>query len=172
LFICIVPNGRRDHFDQNAHFNNLVNHLAPAARAIAKRCRDSSIERKLTRDYQLAAESVKEHIALLKQGVLGPTKRKRAEIDAREALGVMEKSRTKLTHMDGETPPLSPSVEALSRKLQLALGATSAEGESPLARLPSKKRAMYEHLFDLIYESSVNRSAAKSLIDRILLKIV
>lgn len=30
---------------------------------------------------------------------------------------------------------------------------------------------MYKHLFELIYDSSVNRSAAKSLIDRILLKI-
>jgi hypothetical protein len=168
----IVPNGRRDHFDQNAHFNNLVNHLAPTARAIGKHCRDSSIIRKLVRDYELGAEGVKEQIALLKQGVLGPAKRKRAETDAREALKVMEKSKTKLANMEGEVPILSPTIDAMSRKLQTVLGAPSQEDESPLARLPTKKRAMYEHLFELIYDSSVNRSAAKSLIDRILLKIV
>ena len=35
----IVPNGRRDHFEQNAHFHNLMNHLAPVAREIARQCR-------------------------------------------------------------------------------------------------------------------------------------
>ncbi len=32
----IVPNGRRDHFEQNAHYTNLVNQLGPIAREIAK----------------------------------------------------------------------------------------------------------------------------------------
>lgn len=167
----IVPNGRRDHFDQNAHFNNLVNHLAPTARAIGKHCRDSSIERKLVRDYELGVESVKEQIALLRQGAIGPAKRKRVETDAREALKAMERTKTKLSNMEGETTALSPTVEVLSRKLQAVLGAPSRAEESPLARLPAKKREMYEHLFELIYDSSVNRNAAKSLIDRILLKI-
>ena len=31
---------------------------------------------------------------------------------------------------------------------------------------------MYEHMFELIYDCSVNRVAARSLINRILLKIV
>jgi molecular chaperone HtpG len=42
---------------------------------------------------------------------------------------------------------------------------------SPLSRLPAQQRDMYEHFFGLIYECSTNRSAAKALIDRILLKI-
>ena len=28
----IVPNGRRDHFEQSVHFHNLLTHLVPVAR--------------------------------------------------------------------------------------------------------------------------------------------
>jgi hypothetical protein len=41
----LVPNGRRDDFEQNAHYANLLKHLAVPAKAIAKRCRDLSAER-------------------------------------------------------------------------------------------------------------------------------
>ncbi len=41
----IVPNGRRDDFEQNNHYSNLLNHLIPRAKAIAKECRVSSAKR-------------------------------------------------------------------------------------------------------------------------------
>jgi hypothetical protein len=167
----IVPNGRRDHFDHNAHFNNLLNHLAPAAREISKQCRDSSIVRKLHRDYVLGADAAKEQISILKQGALGATKRKVAETEAREAIASMAKVAQKLTKMEEADVGLSPTPESLTKKLNTVLGATPSESD-PLARLPANKRTMYKHFFELIYESSVNRIAAKSLIDRILLKIV
>jgi hypothetical protein len=44
-------------------------------------------------------------------------------------------------------------------------------GASPLAQLPAEKRTMYEHFFGLIYACSTNRSAAKALVDRILLRV-
>lgn len=166
----IVPNGRRDHFDQNAHYNNMVNHLAPAARDIAKHCRDSSVERKLARDYELAAGQVKDQIAIIKQGALSVPKRKAAETQARESLSGMKKAADKLARLSEELPPLSPTVESLTKKLNAVLSAPSDE-QSPLAHLPKQKREMYEHFFSLIYEASGNRSVAKSLIDRILLKI-
>lgn len=165
----IVPNGRRDLFDHNAHFNSLLNHLAPATREISKQCRDSSIVRKLHRDYVLNANAAKEQISILKQGTLGTAKRKSAETEAREAIASMSKTAQKLVKLE-EFPELSPSPESLTKKLHAVLGAEPSETD-PLARLPAAKRKMYKHLFELIYDSSVNRSAAKSLIDRILLKI-
>ena len=54
----IVPNGRRDHFEQNAHFHNLVNHLTPTARDIARRCRTSSVRRKCNREFEILTQSV------------------------------------------------------------------------------------------------------------------
>ena len=44
--------------------------------------------------------------------------------------------------------------------------------DSPLDRLPVGKRRSYEQFFELIYECSTNRVAAKALVDRILLKLV
>lgn len=41
----LVPNARRDHFEQNVHFADLAAQVQPLARAIAKRCRAASIER-------------------------------------------------------------------------------------------------------------------------------
>jgi hypothetical protein len=62
-----------------------------------------------------------------------------------------------------------PYVETLRTNLQSVM-AEAAE-VSPLQRLPEAEREMYERMFELIYECAVNRSAAKALIDRILLKI-
>ena len=65
---------------------------------------------------------------------------------------------------------LENSIGAVRHKLSEALN----DGEvvsSPLMRLPKEKRRAYQHVFDLIYECSVNRTTAKTLIDHILLKL-
>jgi hypothetical protein len=41
----LVPNGRRDDFEQNTHYTNLITHIVPKAKAIAKACRASSADR-------------------------------------------------------------------------------------------------------------------------------
>ena len=41
----IIPNGRRDDFEQNNHYANLINHITPKAKVIAKVCRHASAER-------------------------------------------------------------------------------------------------------------------------------
>jgi molecular chaperone HtpG len=50
----IVPNARRDHFEQNVHFSNLTAQLEPVGRQIAKRARAASIARNRTRSEELA----------------------------------------------------------------------------------------------------------------------
>jgi molecular chaperone HtpG len=165
----IVPNGRRDHFEQNAHYNNLLNHLAPIARDIARRCRSSSIRRKWLRDFEMHHEIASEKIAIIAQGTLPPSERKQLARSAEKAIAAMEK----IAHMDGlDLDPdqsLKPRVTRIQKKLLAAMGKGGAS--SPLATLPAAKRKMYEHLFALIYECSSNRVAAKSLVDRILLKV-
>jgi len=41
----IIPNGRRDYFEQNPHLRNLENHLSPIFRQIAAGCRAASSNR-------------------------------------------------------------------------------------------------------------------------------
>ena len=64
----IIPNARRDDFEQNAHYSNLLNQLTPIARAVSKRCRTSSKRRQLLRDFELQEQGVKERLHILTQG--------------------------------------------------------------------------------------------------------
>jgi hypothetical protein len=165
----IVPNGRRDHFEQNVHYDNLLNYIAPIARDISRRCRSSSIMRKRDRFFEIKVKDVEEKLSVLKQRSL--PKRKRA------ALGSdIERSILTLESEYADSLPLEPenarNVELgrLRVKFKKAIG--SQPTKDPLAKLTPSKRRMYEHLFSLIYDCSTNRVAAKALIDRILLKIV
>lgn len=51
----VLPNARRDHFEQNTHFSNLMTELGPIGRAIARRCRSASVERHREREARQEA---------------------------------------------------------------------------------------------------------------------
>lgn len=165
----ILPNGRRDHFEQSTHYNNLLNQIAPHTREISKRCRNSSIQRKHLRDFEMHLEVASEKIEIISQATLPATQRKELVRGAERAIQSMEK----IAHMDGldfaADQALAPRVRAVKKRLNEAIGA--AVEQSPLADLAPAKRKMYEHLFSLIYECSANRVAAKSLVDRIIQKV-
>jgi hypothetical protein len=167
----IVPNGRRDHFQPNVYFNNLLNHLGPPTRDIARRCRTSSVRRRWLREFDLEAAVVREKIAILNHGGLGASDAEQLARGAQRSLATMGK----IAGMDGFSfdgdGALGAVIQALRADLERALGVKAASDSSPLASLPPAKRKMYEHLFSLIYECSTNRIAAKALVDRILHKI-
>lgn len=50
----LVPNARRDDFEQTNHYSNLLSHLTPKAKEIARACRESSAER--ARQHRIEAE--------------------------------------------------------------------------------------------------------------------
>jgi molecular chaperone HtpG len=54
----LVPNARRDDFEQNNHYANLLTHLMPKGKQIARACRDSSAERTRRRQQAAAAKNV------------------------------------------------------------------------------------------------------------------
>ena len=166
----IVPNGRRDNFEQNAHFNNLLNHLGPAARKIARLCRTNSIRRRWRREFEFRQEAVLEKLGILAQGSLGAAGRAKISVAADQELSAMQK----IAGMDvlaDDSPELRVrTVEGLRAELNRSIEASGSEA-SPLAALPARKRKMYEHLFELVYECSANRVAAKALVDRMLKKL-
>ena len=165
----IVPNGRRDHFEQNIHFHNLANHLTPAARDIARRCRTSSVRRKLQREFELHAQSVAETLSIILQGSTNQQRRKKLALAADKALLQMEQ----IAHKESLADTLCQRIKKIDT-LRTQLGDAMNDGRassSPLMRLPKTQRLAYEQFFELIYDCSVNRVAAKALIDRILLRI-
>lgn len=166
----IVPNGRRDHFEQNAHYHNLVNHLGPTAREISRRCRTSSVRRKWLREFELQQSNIVDSLAILSQGSLGPMKRRDLALNVEQQLLQLEKIAEKDILADDNPVELKRTANVLRAKLGRALKEKQSEG-SPLDRLPRRRREMYEHMFELIYECSTNRTAAQALINRMLSKI-
>lgn len=165
----IVPNGRRDHFEQNAHYNNLLNHLLPTARAIARRCRTSSVRRKWEREFEIQAQIAEEKLAIIDQRSISTSERNRLAFEVEKVLLKM----AKINEMKSLGEPLSERVDRITllrNKLSSLLNEETVSA-SPLARFPSRKRRIYERFFELIYECSTNRVAAKALIDRILMRI-
>lgn len=162
----IIPNGRRDHFEQSAHYHNLTNQLSPMAREIAQRCRNNSVRRKWARDFDLAAASVDEALDVVVQGSLGTQGREQMARSAEQTLVKM----AKIAEMDvlAENADLRrQTVNALRSRLDAAV-TDENPNSSPLMRLPVEERQRFETFFALVYECSTNRTAAKALVDRIL----
>jgi len=165
----IVPNGRRDHFEQSVHFHNLLNHLSPLARDLTHRCRTSSIHRKRIRDFHVYKTIVREKLSIIAQGSLPATARKALGREIERSLTLMDKIADIDLAFDDSNPSGAAIVAEMRAELREHIRVAPV---SPLAHLPKSKRAMYEYLFGLVYECSTNRIAAKALIDRIMLKIV
>ena len=165
----IIPNGRRDQFEANVHYYNLLNHLSPAARDIVRRCRTSSTKRKQEKEFEFCAQTIVELIQVIIQGSTSREKRRQLALSAEQNLLRMAQMARK--------DVFSEEAEVMNQRiknLRLQLNSAQNNGEittTPLMQLPKEKRGTYQHFFDLIYECSSNRMAAKALVDRILLKL-
>ena len=165
----IVPNGRRDNFEQNAHFHNLLNHLAPMARDVTRRCRTSSVRRKWERNFELHHRTVKQKLAILEQGGLSALDQQVLVESVGPILRQMDKIAAKPLLADERTHTRAEIARSL--RDELANLEADTDVAAPLARMDPETRAMYEQFFGLIYECSTNRVAATALVDRILDKL-
>ncbi len=162
----IIPNGRRDQFEPNIHYLNLSNHLSPMAKDIARRCRTSSARRSKLRDFDLTAEDVRGRLAVLQQGGLDDSARGLALASVEAALLRMEKVAGSDLLEDTDRTELTARVESLRRDVTATVEAQSSG--DPLDHLSTAERLFFERMFGLIYAHSLNRVAAKSLVDRVL----
>ena len=165
----IVPNGCRDQFQQNIHFYNLINHLTPTARDIARRCRTNSVRRKHEREFELCEQTAAEMIDIINQGSSGRLRQEQLALAMEQTLLRMRRTagHKVLTDIAAD---LEKRINMLHHQLREAMN-DGVVVSSLLMRLPEEKRKSYQQFFDLVYECSANRSSAKALIDRILLKL-
>ena len=61
----IIPNGRRDNFEENVHFENLKNDLLVQGRSISKKCRDLSSERNCVKKFDILNDKIQSNLKLL-----------------------------------------------------------------------------------------------------------
>jgi hypothetical protein len=165
----VIPNGRRDHFEQSVHLHNLLTHLTPVAREITRRCRTSSIQRKWSRDFELREMTVREKAAIIKQGALSRQNRYQVTEEIRAGVAFLGGIITKGILPTQVVAEFRKRKEKLERDVSKVLNAPVKA--SPLSDLPSSKRRAYEQLIGLIYECSASQANAKLLVDKILARI-
>jgi molecular chaperone HtpG len=165
----IVPNGRRDDFEHNTHYLNVLSHLAPLARELSKRCRSSSIQRNRLRECGRQIEVAKEKLAIVKQGAVGKAEQNRLLRDV--LAGIAEAERLAGGESVGSLlgEELGPVIAKLKREVAKALGRGNTR--TPLGHLPRGQRQHYEQIFALIYECAPNRNVAKAIVDRVIRRL-
>lgn len=166
----IIPNGRRDHFEQNVHFDNLLNHLAPLTRDIAHRCRQSSIIRKRLRDFELQKTAAIEQAETVARGGLSKSAKKSHAQAAFDSIAAMRKI-TEQESLDADIRKrLTAQTKSTQRRVDKLVGG-SLEAEDPLEHFKPQVRSAYQQMIDLIYQCASNRAAAKALVEKILSKL-
>jgi len=165
----LVPNGRRDHFEQNVHLRNLENYLSPYAREISSRCRTNSAKRKLMRDFNRNRGLIDELIEILEQGGLNRSDRAGIANKIQQTLDLMERITNRNT-LDNQTKlELTSTLVSLRNSLTEIIDTLPTN--NPLAHFPAGKRRAYEKIIGLIYECSSNQMVAKTLVDKVIAKL-
>lgn len=161
----VVPNGRRDEFESNAHLDNIITHLRPIGAEIARECRVSSQKRNRLKNFELAADKIYEKLEILKQGAISDRFGKSIKAEIGTQLAEMHK----ITDFELFEEQDRSALRNQLRNIEKAVDSQSSKAEGDiLDNLPEPKRATYKEVFDLIYDCSVNQVAARSLIDRML----
>jgi molecular chaperone HtpG len=162
----IIPNGRRDHFETNAPFHDLLNHLTPIARSIAMRCRTSSVLRKWERDFEQLYTTASRSLAVLRQNVASDEVIEESRTAFETALETMQKIIARDQIAPAVRQGMQKRITSLRRRAALPRPYPAS-----ISRLPPTERRAYGECFELIYECSSDNAEAKALIDRILRKL-
>lgn len=161
----VVPNGRRDEFESNAHLDNIVAHLRPVGAEVARECRVSSQKRNRLKAFEIAADKIYERLDVLKQGAISDRYAKSIKAETGTLLSEM----TKVVNFDLFEDTDRSALRSRLATIEKAVDVHTRRSKGDiLDRVPEKKRQTYKEVFDLIYDCSVNQVAAKSLIDRML----
>ena len=161
----VVPNGRRDEFETNAHLDNITAHLRPIGAKVAQECRASSKIRNRIKSFDLAADKVYGNLDVLKQGAVSKHYAKSIKAEIGALLSEMEK----IAAFDQLEEEDRRRLRNQLREIKKAVNAHTAKTEgSTFDNLPARKREVYNEVFDLVYDCSANQVAAKCLVDRML----
>ena len=166
----VIPNGRRDHFEQSVHYDNLTNQVTPSAREIARRCRQSSIGRKWIREFELHSEAALSHAKACARGGLSRAAKRTHADAAAKALKALAKVVATRHIGDDTRTELTAQAQALEARVVKLLGSAPVE-KDPLEGFKPQARTAYQSVIALIYELASNSAAAATLVEKILTRL-
>lgn len=165
----VTPNGRRDDFEQNAHHTHLLSRLAEVGDHIGRMCRSSSIVRNRIKAFDIGANQVDEQLKILEQGAVDGAAAEALVEEIRSDMHEIKRITETSTLEATDRTSLSERYSMLKDRMEKAQAKPEMLGS--LASLPENERAIVQRMITLVYDCSVNRIAAKALVDRILARL-
>jgi len=165
----ILPNGRRDHFEQNSFYLDLLNHLGPHARDLAQRCRASSIERNLIRQVETGLFECEQRLRVLARGSLGDGSVLKLSSQLSKDLEHLER----LSNRSPITPDRRLAYHGRIKRLKQRLLRSKRSGNdrSALDGFTPMQRSLLGEVFNAIYATHADVQKAQEIVDRILKRV-
>ncbi|WP_341704049.1 ATP-binding protein [Ferrovibrio sp.] len=160
----IVPNGRRDHFEQNIHFNNVQHQIVPLAREIGKKCRGASILRNRVKNFIRNEDLVKQNVKVIASGLLNESQASAMLRASEAALRLMERILDQLSEANDQYDDLSKRLRRLKRKIPTTI---PNKVQADLSGIPSHFRQAYKIAYALIYEKCRDPREAAEILRRL-----
>ncbi len=158
----IVPNARRDGFEQNASYSDLIAQLAPIARDLGKRCRASSSVRHKLRGFATKAALIEELVTQLNVQAL--TKQREARI--RSELRRLTSELDKISISRDLNESQQSNLRGRLRRLRTMLAEAGSDVQR-LEAMPEELAPLYRDLVEILSDSIPNKTSARTLIDRL-----
>jgi hypothetical protein len=162
----ILPNGRRDHFEQNTYYFDLINHLTPHAREIAQRCRTSSIARNLVRSIEERLKECQENVRIIEKGMIGENAASKLMKRVEGNLDALQKLSTRTGITAEQQTQYQMQIRRLRQKL-LKVN-TINNKDSAFSQFKPDQRLILTEIFNVIYQSSEDLQKAQVLVEKIL----
>ena len=165
----IIPNGRRDNYEQSTHFADLLTRLTPTAKDIAHRCRTSSITRNAVQRHEVDLAKCEESIAIASK----------ARTPAFVVASLRDEITTTLTSLEKSarrelfSGPEGDAFQLRIKKITTKLKGLPEERDSAdaLQDFPPAQRQIIKYVIETIYLTESSSDAADRLVGRILSKL-
>ena len=165
----IIPNGRRDNFEHNAFFADLLTRLTPHVRNIAQLCRTSSINRNLRVRIEGDLQKCEEKITIASKKRTPAAVVRSLTEEVRHCLDALEASSQRGSISSDDRAPFEARTKSLRSKL-LSIEQRGDTRDS-LTEFPPTQRRVLNDVFEVIYEYSNSLGLADELIGKIIAKM-
>jgi molecular chaperone HtpG len=165
----IVPNGRRDDFEINAHYLSLQSHLATYAKNVTKTCRDKSKQRNFEKRCEEEFANIQQKLDLLSSRSLPVALRSRLREETASRISQLECSLNSITEK-AVRRRVEQKLPQLRAKLEKNL--ETGKADNTLARFTKSKQDAYRHMIELIFDCTKDQSEAKALIEKVIARLV
>ena len=165
----IIPNGRRDNFEQSAFYADLLTRLTPPVRNIAQLCRANSINRNLRQRIEKEILKCEERISIASKNRTPSVVVNRLTGEVESCLGTLDMTARKGSIGESDRA----NFEARIKKLKSRLKSLQERSDMPdgLTEFPPAQRKVLNDVFEIVYQSLDTFNAADELVGRILARL-